>query len=183
MSNTLNKFLIFAAGAAVGSAVSWRILKQHYEQIAREEIESVKETFARRKAELVSDQEEDIQFTEEEVNEYNEVADVYRTEDSRKEEPMKGPYVIPPEEFGDYPDYERISLTYYADGVLTDENDDPIDDPDDVVGEDSLNTFGKYEDDSVFVRDDSVKRDYEILADTRRYADIRKMVYPSSMEE
>lgn len=183
MSSTLSKFLIFAAGAAVGSAVSWRILKPYYEQIAREEIESVKETFARRKAEFISNDKEDIQPTEEETKEYNDLADEYRMSDSRKEDHMTRPYVIPPEEFGDYPDYERVSLTYYADGVLTDENDDPIDDVEDVVGEDSLTTFGKFEDDSVFVRDDELKRDYEILADTRRYADIRKTVYPSDTEE
>lgn len=182
MSSTLSKFLIFATGAAVGSVVSWRILKPYYEQIAQEEIESVKETFARRKAEFVSS-EEDIQPTEEEVTEYNEMAIEYRTSDSRKEDHMSRPYVIPPEEFGDYPDYERVSLTYYADGVLTDENDDPIDDVEDVVGEDSLTTFGRFEDDSVFVRDDELKRDYEILADTRRYTDITKTVCPSDAEE
>lgn len=183
MSSTLNKFLIFAAGAAVGSAVSWRILKKYYEQIAREEIESVKETFARRKAELSCTDEEDIQPTEEEIGEYNEVADEYRTSDSGKENYMTGPYVIPPDEFGDYPDYERVSLTYYADGVLTDEHDDPIDDVEDTIGEDSLTHFGEFEDDSVFVRNDAQKRDYEILSDTRRYSDIRKIVYSTDTED
>jgi len=89
------------------------------------------------------------------------------------------PYVIPPEEFGELHGYETISLTYYADNVLADELDELVEDVDDVVGLDSLKTFGRYEDDSVFVRNDRLKADYEILADLRNYSD----VVPSSVSE
>lgn len=82
------------------------------------------------------------------------------------------PYVIPPDEFGDYPDYETISLTYYNDKVLTDENNEIVDNIDELIGEDSLTHFGEYEDDSVFVRNDSLKSDYEILLDSANYSDI-----------
>ena len=82
------------------------------------------------------------------------------------------PYIIPPEDFGDYPDYETISLTYYNDKVLTDEYNEIVDDIDDLIGEDSLNHFGEYEDDSVFVRNDALKVDYEILLDPANYRDI-----------
>lgn len=50
--------------------------------------------------------------------------------------------MIPPEQFGDDEEYEQISLTYYADGVLADENDEVIEDVEDAVGIDSLNHFG-----------------------------------------
>ena len=83
-----------------------------------------------------------------------------------------GPYVIPPEQFGDDEEYEQISLTYYADGVLADENDEVIEDVEDAVGIDSLNHFGEYEDDSVFVRNDARKCDYEILLDQRTYSEV-----------
>jgi hypothetical protein len=43
---------------------------------------------------------------------------------------------------------------------------------DDVVGFESLNRFGEYEDDSVFVRNDRLKCDYEILLDRRKYSDV-----------
>lgn len=39
----------------------------------------------------------------------------------------------PPEQFGDDEEYEQISLTYYADGVLADENDEVIEDVEDAV--------------------------------------------------
>ena len=82
------------------------------------------------------------------------------------------PYVVPPEEFGEFEDYAKISLTYYADHILADENDEMVEDIEDTVGFESLTHFGEYEDDSVFVRNDRLKCDYEILKDLRRYADI-----------
>lgn len=82
------------------------------------------------------------------------------------------PYVIPPEEFGEFDDYETISLTYYADKVLADDLDELVEDVDNVVGLKSLETFGEYEDDSVFVRNDRLRADYEILLDTRNYSDV-----------
>ncbi len=85
---------------------------------------------------------------------------------------MDKPYVIPPEDFGEEGDYEIKSLTYYADGVLTDDWDNVIEDIDELIGEESLTHFGEYEDDSVFVRDDQMKIDYEILRDVRNFADI-----------
>ena len=82
------------------------------------------------------------------------------------------PYVISPEEFGDnVDDYELISLNYYEDGVLADDWDEPIEDIDKVVGKDSLTHFGEYEDDSVYVRNDRLKCEYEILMRVGKFAD------------
>ena len=93
---------------------------------------------------------------------------------SRKEEGVERPYVIKPEEFGEFEEYETISLTYYADQVLADDNNEPVEDVEETVGFASLGHFGEYEDDSVFVRNDRLKCDYEILLDSRNYADVRK---------
>lgn len=87
------------------------------------------------------------------------------------------PYIITPEQFGEIEEYEKISLVYYSDGVLTDENDELIDDIEEIVGEDSLNHFGEYEEDSVFVRNDSRKCDYEILMDLRKFEDVPKFMH------
>ena len=45
---------------------------------------------------------------------------------------------------------------------------------DNVVGLESLAHFGEYEDDSVFVRNDRLKCDYEILLDQRTCSDVIK---------
>lgn len=41
-----------------------------------------------------------------------------------------------------------------------------------LLGGDSLEHFGEYEDDSVYVRNDAKKCDYEILLDQRNYQEI-----------
>ena len=82
------------------------------------------------------------------------------------------PYVIAPEKFMEHDDYDTISLTYYSDNVLADEDNEIIEDVEGVVGEDSLNHFGEYEDDAVYVRNDARKVDYEILLDQRKFSEI-----------
>lgn len=182
----LKKLFIFSLGAAVGAAVTWKIVKTKYEQIAQEEIESVREVYASkiRKYEGPEQSEEPVKDTPETDNDqlgvveylnliqkesYIQAVDYQKV----KEEQMSmRPYVISPEDFGEHDDYETISLTYYADGTLTDSTDDPIEDVESIVGEDSLTHFGEYEDDSVFVRNDRMRTDYEILLDTRNYSDV-----------
>lgn len=203
-------FVIFAAGAAVGSAVTWYYTKKKYAQIAREEIESVKEVFAKNAnahSETDISQDDDEKSSQEKAEMAREKPSVaeyakklskegytkYSTseimvDDDEEEEsddpgqepgkyfgdPDAKPYVIPPEEFGEKDDYDRISLSYYSDHILADEDDQLLEDVDDVVGFDSLTHFGEYEDDSVYVRNDRLKTDYEILRDERKYSDVIK---------
>ena len=47
MKKKLFNVLLFTAGAAVGSLVTWKVIKTRYERIAQEEINSVKETWSR----------------------------------------------------------------------------------------------------------------------------------------
>lgn len=182
MDSTLNKIFIFAVGAALGSAVTWKFIKSKYKKIADEEIASVKEKFGRgHRAEINPvDDAAEIKPDKTDIFEYQKIVDesgyvnysTNKEEDKKEEdeEEMNEPYVISPEEFGEN-DYETESLTYYTDGVLTDENDKVIKDVDNLIGEDALTHFGEYEDDSVFVRNDRLKTDFEILMDYRTYTD------------
>ena len=70
--------------------------------------------------------------------------------------------VISPRELNDS-DYETITLKYYDDDILTDDRDEIIDDPVGIVGDDFKKHFGEYEDDCVYVRNDNLDVDYEIL--------------------
>jgi hypothetical protein len=82
-------------------------------------------------------------------------------------ENVERPYVIKPEEFGENDDYNQVSLTYYiGNGVVTDENDEPLENVEDTIGSDYVQHFGEYEEDSVYVRNDRRRTDYEILLDT-----------------
>ena len=51
-------FAMFMAGLTIGSAATWLCLKKRYEQIAQEEIDSVKAVFAEKKPETVIPKEE-----------------------------------------------------------------------------------------------------------------------------
>ena len=56
--------------------------------------------------------------------------------------------------------------------ILTDEDDEIVEDIEDKIGFDALSHFGEYEEDSVFVRNDRIKCDYEILLDQRKYSEV-----------
>ena len=48
MNDALSKFIVFAAGACIGSVVTWRLVKKYYNNIANEEIADVKDWYARK---------------------------------------------------------------------------------------------------------------------------------------
>ena len=188
MNCTLSKVITFAVGAAIGSAVTWKLLKKKYEQRAQEEIDSVIEAFSRQQQ--IDDAEEEQLAIDFNTAQYDQIlknegyANHLNNNVEKEVASMDDrPYVISPDEFGSRDDYETESLTYYADQVLTDEWDNPIEDIDETVGEDSLTHFGEYEDDSVFVRNDALLTDYEILLDTRNFADVKRAKKSTESEE
>lgn len=182
----------FLAGAALGSGVTWYVVKTKYERIAQDEIDSVKEVFSKKRASLSDEKKSEIEFEQvdiSEVPEENDPSEEDISEDknrdyihyintnkysSEEENVAEKPYVISPDEVGDNPEYPLYSLTYYADHILADDWDEIVEDVEETVGFESLTHFGEYEDDSVFVRNDQRACDYEILLDSRRYEDVRK---------
>lgn len=189
----MKNILVFLSGVTIGVAGAWLCLKKRYERIAQEEIDSVKAVFSERKTNFTENR-----TNEEQENQH--MADIAKlkpdlvdyaaklqtmgyTNYNEHSKKMKGkeeptvkddkPYVISPDEYGDQDDYTQISLVYYAgDEVLADEEDETVDNVDDFVGADFANHFGEYEDDSVFIRNDRMKCDYEILKDYRSFADV-----------
>lgn len=167
----LNKTLIFAVGAAIGSAVTWKFFKTKYEQIANDEINSVKEVY-KKKMKNINETESLTASVKEAVKTVKELDknDIYE-EEEEYDDMHDEPFVIPPDEFGEKDEYEICSLFYYTDGVVTDQMDRVIDNVDELIGEESLTHFGEWEDDSVFVQNDGLKTYYEILKDARSYQD------------
>lgn len=204
MNNKFVSFLTFVIGATVGSVATWQYVKKKYEQIAQNEIDSVKEVFSKKDLNPVNET-DDIRNKANQAKEKlgiveyaarlqghgytnysNMEANVKNTANKKEEESelmaVDKPYVIEPEEFGEIDEYERIGLTYYSDNILADDNDELVEDVDTIVGVDSLSHFGEFEEDSVFVRNDRLKCDYEILLDQRRYSDVVKRK-PHQMED
>ena len=208
MNKTVIGIISFAAGAAIGSVATFMSIKNKYEQIAKEEIEEVREVYmnAIRETEEVDDEHEESAT----VNEAPKVAELKSYKDVVKgsgyinygniteaevEEMVKEktkeiveecndilkktedkvnnkPYVIHPDEFGD--EYNVVTLVCYNDKVVTTYDTGEVltdEEVEKLVGLDSLSHFGEYEEDSVFVRNDSIKVDYEILRDEENYSD------------
>ena len=174
--------LAFFMGATVGSIATWKFLKTKYELYYEEEDEELFE----------DDAEEDTDEAEPApINEIDEKPDLSVYTAKLKEQgylqdveeggtdDMEKPYVISPDEYGEMDDYDLYSYTYYADKVLADENNEPIEDVDQRIGLESLNHFGEYGDDSVYVRNDELKADYEILLDDEKY----EVLFPRPMED
>ena len=79
------------------------------------------------------------------------------------------PHVITEDEFGEFGNDEE-TLIFYADGVLATEDDDPIDDVKELIGN-CLNELGEY-DERLYVRNQEREIDYIILRSEKLWADI-----------
>ena len=183
-------FIGFILGAAIGSVATWYVSKKYYEKKNQEDIDSVKQVFTYKKPEN-----DNVEY-EKEVYEAPKTVTLDETKKIEKPDVMeyaariksegyvdystskpqvtneKRPYVISPDEFGEFDDYSKISFMYYADHVLCDELDQIVDNADELIGIESLGTFGQYDDDSVYVRNDLRKTDYEILRSLRTYSEV-----------
>lgn len=188
MNCKFTNVIMFAVGAVVGSAATWMILKSKYEQRVQEEIESVKEAFIEmdRSDEQTEEDSEDeeeeaseeyhqvnweeLEDLDEELDEYADLTNLYSSEKGGAEKvETQDPYVIEPMEFGEADGYKTVSLTYYADGILEDNKHKIVTNVDELIGKGSLDTFGDYEEDSVFVRNPRLRTDFEILKDYNTY--------------
>lgn len=109
MNKKLFNVLLFTTGAAVGSLVTWKVLKTRYERIAQEEIDSVKETWARMNDEKTNDEavckdetddaeqeetdDEDVdeeEFDESTMIDYSQIASRYKTSGEKAENDGEG---------------------------------------------------------------------------------------------
>ena len=176
MRNILINVLTFATGAAIGAVVAWKVASTKYESIIQEEVDSVKEIFARRQAETTTDDTEEgtEEDNEEDPREYDELDKYRRVLENHKyveREDTERPYLIESEEYGEYYDYTEVTLSYYTCGTLVDDDSNEIVEID-LVGEECLTEFEDESVDVIHVRNDVTKCDYEISRDPRTYADL-----------
>ena len=196
----MHKALYFALGVTVGAGASWYFWKEYHRKRADEEIQSVKEAFAPKKAEKEKSETKAPQMTAEQIayekERQSKLQDYralvresgYQTRTSPKDlleddpneqtpgDSVTKPYVIKPEEFDTLDNYDAVCYTYYADGVLVDEDEDPREIPEIAtsIGLDFASHFGDYDEDSVHIRNDLRHIDYEIVRDLRKYGDFHE---------
>ena len=194
--------LIFAAGLAVGAVAGAVLVKNKVLADAKAEVEEVREYYrsARGKVnrENVEETEEvnevekkeyelkDIQIKDEPktgLTNYSQITKMYMSKDEFQAPMYDDPFVIDPSEFGENPEYDTETLTYFADGVLVDDVDDVIEEPDIVVGLENLKIFEEFGATTVYVRNDIYKTDYEIIRDDWNYSDLKEPVEPPNKKK
>ena len=197
----MNKVLMFALGAAVGSLITWKLLEKKYKDLADEEIESVVERFKNREKEerhILNDFEHVVAYNDapnedltkpnkEEKKDYHKM--VQDLEYDYSDDPdititkmddgsiwmgptpdRIEPYIINPDEFGDNDEYSTKTWMYYADFTVTDEEGEIVSDAQNHIG-DALTDLIQSGDNSIYVRNDNNKCDYEIIRSDMRYSD------------
>ena len=167
----------FVLGAAFGCAGTFYICKKYYEAKNEEDVESVKEAFRTRKKKETKQQEHDEEPKEKTQEKkaftaYNNIAKSYASEEP--DDVIAEPYSIAPDEFGEFDEYDKITLYCYSDGVLADENNDVIDPAESPVGNDWEEAIGEWEEDCAYIRNEALKCDYEILVDHRAFSSVSK---------
>ena len=187
---------IFGAGVIAGAFVAARAVKEKYQQEAEEEIAEMREYYRELKKEStkVETAEDDTKEESKEepkddfkpIEELEEAKEIIKDKgyinythyndtdikENNKEEQVDENeiYIIDPEEYGgENGEYDTASLTYFKDGVLTDEVDEIVA-YNIIGGEENLQPFKDYPDcNAVYVRDDNIMVDYEILRDPYQY--------------
>ena len=184
MKVTLSKLFTLAVGAAIGSAVTYKYLKTKYDDILREELESMREYYSEKYGEPCDDgDEEEEQVVETQPTESDVMNDIRRSyaaiaknngyinsEEAKQIDDVDKPYVIDADDYGEYEDYSLNNLTYFADKILADDTGEIIEDVDDTVGPNLWDKFP--DDDTVFIRNDKLMSDYEIQRDYRSYDEV-----------
>lgn len=183
----LKKILIFIAGGVAGSLATYGFVKNKYEKIANEEIESVKATYSSKKKSggLVENNDSTDRPLSFDQSDADKLKDLIQR-NGYSEEPIDyknilegGKHmgedvceIISPDDYGDDDDYSRETLYYYLkDAILSDIYGNKIEDIAGTIGDNPEEHFGEYEEDAFYARNHSTKTDYEVLADSGIYSD------------
>lgn len=180
MNNNTKNFIAFLVGAGIGALVTSGLLKKKYEDLAQEEINSVKETFSCRVKPYEGPVEEMTDEAYERLHYGGKMKDrpstPYHTmartaiklmADDEVVDEIALPYVIPVAEFiEDKETYDKITLYYYnQDDTLSGEDDEVVTDVESLIGADGLLCFGSLSDDPdiVYIRNEQLMIDYEVI--------------------
>lgn len=185
---------IFALGVVTGTFAGAQIAKKKYEEIANEEIEEIRAYYKEREKEVKKIEEpnaveapEEKSIEVEERKQYDNIikrGNYMAVDEEEQNNVCDEAYPIDPSEFGNDGKNATETLTYFADGVLVNEVDEVIEDPDLVVGRHHIDIFNEFPDATcVYVRNDLDGTDYEILKDDWCWSDFNEKGYAPPIEE
>lgn len=187
----LSHVIAFVAGVAVGYFAANYLLKDKYEKRFQQEVSSTIEAFKSNKNEEYK-KDDEVNFKDEKLKDisddivvadikeyaknignlnYSEVKDEKPSEEEDNIDHTK-PYVITEEEVDAYMNYSITQWNYYADGVLTDENNEVVEDVSTTIGKEAFEHLKKTSESAIYVRNDLLELDYEILKNKMTYAEL-----------
>ena len=189
----LQGLFIFVTGALAGTFAGAQIAKKKYEERANEEIEEIRAYYKEREKEVKEVEEPNaVEAPEEksiEVEERKQYDNIIRgnyaaNDEEEQTNTQYAPYTIDPSEFGKDGEYDTMTCTYFADGVLVDDVDQEFEDWDLHVGKHHVDIFNEFpEATCVYVRNDLDGMDYEILKDDWCWSDFNEKGYAPPIEE
>ena len=187
MNSKVSFVLGVIVGAAAGAVASYTVLNTKYGERIEKEVNSVKETYSKMQHELaeqnkiakeeISKHLEDLTgalaYTTKDPFWYREPADIPVAEPEElppqkeliDQKESGDPYEITAEEFGGDGEYRTVDLNFYSDGALTDEDDIPINDAEELFNKEFMLAFdsrvseGQEE---IYVRNPDRGTDYRI---------------------
>ena len=200
MSKTVVASLVsLTLGTAGGFLIGYFVSKNKFEAKADKEIQAVRDAYEKHFQKKEEQQAQpsnkpiiqDVEKHPEPINDEGKVdySKLYPTGDDtpkdktipeevviKSNKPRKKPQtnrflILSPQDYSDSM-LESVTLYYYADRVLTDIDGNIIHDVNGTVGPEALSTFGRYLEDTVYVRDVDKSLDYEIVWDNRTYAQV-----------
>lgn len=178
MKQVLISVGIFSAGVGLGVLATRTYFEKKYQQIADEEVESVKKVYSKRDP-VKKDEDSDggmIVSGEGLTIDYRSLtADAisYHDHYSKEEEKVNEAktlspveeevYEISPDDFADDTDYDKVTLNLYTeDGVLIyEEGEEMVDES--IIGSENIDDFSNTPFAQTYLRDPKNKIDYEII--------------------
>lgn len=185
--NSIKTFMIFTIGVATGAGSAILIMKNKYEKLVQEEIDSIREVQDRKKDNseeksvwVIDDEDKTIMIDYAEMAgtyDGGTIQDHYISEDQLKEARADAdkPYIISVEDFSEeMPHYDKETILYYeVDNTLADNNDEIIQDVSGTIGDNALESFGVDSDDEdiVYIRNGRLGIDYEVIRQHKSFAE------------
>ena len=162
----LRTVIVGAVSFVAGFGLAAVLTKSKYEEIMNEEIQAMREYVKKKtdddsnsdKKAQVKKHEEDMKEFEKKITNYSGKKDEVEIVDGRK------PYRIPEEDFVvDDEDFEKVTLEYYTETECLYENGELVPNDEEIVGKDNLNLLHGYSDDTIYVRNEKLGIDYEVI--------------------
>ena len=186
----MKKVLIFIGGVFTGFCVAYKVLEKKFEQKINESVAEVVRSYNKqfdsivgKKVDVKKESEENIETVEDPEEKknrdmYEDLSIIYRN--SQERVPYNKPHeivsddidIIHADEVGEIYDYTTINLTLYGDGIVADDMDEIIDDWRCIGGKEMLKNMGIYENDALYLRNNSRKSYYTIVNTSVKFSDL-----------